>query len=241
MRLSVILPAFNEQKLITGSVSAARHALRSAGLPAANVEIIVVDNASTDSTRRLAEAMGARVVREPIRQIARARNTGAASARGDWYLFLDADCWLSAGLAAGLLHATEDVRIAGGGATVRMHDIPLYMSAALWAWNRYSRWFKCGAGSFLFCRAKAFAAIGGFDCTYFVAEEIDFTRRLKRWGRAHGRRFVVLHANALLTSARKAELYGFFELMRLLLSMLHHPRRFFRDRALCYAWYDGRR
>ena len=49
-------------------------------------EIIVVDNNSTDNTANL--AAGAQVVFEPINQIGRARNAGAAVAVGDWLLFV---------------------------------------------------------------------------------------------------------------------------------------------------------
>jgi hypothetical protein len=53
--------------------------------------------------------------------------------------------------------------------------------------------------------------------------------------------FRVLHRHPLLTSGRKGVLYSQREIGALVLSMLRHPRRFFRDRGLLTLWYDGRR
>ena len=74
-----------------------------------------------------------------------------------------------------------------------------------------------------------------------MAEEIDFSRRIKRWGAPRGLGFQVLHRHPLLTSGRKGVLYSQREIGALVLSMLRHPRRFFRDRGLLALWYDGRR
>jgi glycosyltransferase involved in cell wall biosynthesis len=55
------------------------------------VEVIVVDNASTDRTAEIALASGARVVPVPEHNIGRVRNAGASAAAGDLLVFLDAD------------------------------------------------------------------------------------------------------------------------------------------------------
>ena len=55
------------------------------------MEVIVVDNNSTDDTAAIAEAMGATVVGEPVQGIGRARNRGASVAQGDVLVFVDAD------------------------------------------------------------------------------------------------------------------------------------------------------
>src|SRR5271156_893714 len=91
LKISVIVPAYNEEKLIAGSLRSIQSALR--GLSSRNweTEIIVCDNNSSDATAELARAAGTRVVFEPVNQIARARNAGAAAAGGDWFVFVDAD------------------------------------------------------------------------------------------------------------------------------------------------------
>ena len=89
LKLSIVVPAFNEERLLPGtldSINAAAQAFDAAG----GWELIVCDNNSTDRTAEIARAAGARVVFEPHNQISRARNTGAAAATGEWLLFVDA-------------------------------------------------------------------------------------------------------------------------------------------------------
>ena len=99
MRISVIIPAFNEEKLLPqtlAAVAAAVGAFRERGW---EHEVVVCDNNSTDRTAELARAAGATVVFEPINQIGRARDAGARVATGDWFIFIDADSWPSAALS----------------------------------------------------------------------------------------------------------------------------------------------
>src|SRR5260221_6675890 len=96
MKLSVIVPAFNEEKRIVACVRSIHAALAANASLMLETEVIVADNNSTDATAELARQEGARVEFEPINQISRARNAGARVASGDWLLFVDADCALSA-------------------------------------------------------------------------------------------------------------------------------------------------
>lgn len=241
LRLSVVIPAYNEEKLIAGTLRAVCESLDGAGLAPTAYEIVVCDNACDDATARLAGEAGARVVFEPERQIARARNTGAEAARAPWLLFLDADSRPHPGLMSALLEALDDPRVVAGGCTMRMRDIPAGIAVGLALWNLTSRTCRWVSGAFVFCRADAFRAIGGFGVDFYVAEEIDFSRRIKRWGASRGLRVRILGGERLLTSGRKARLYSQREIWGLLGRMLRHPRRFFRDRSLLYLWYDGRR
>ncbi len=54
-------------------------------------ELVVLDSCSTDGTRDIAEALGARVVTRPFTNFAEQRNAALAAARGEWVFFLDAD------------------------------------------------------------------------------------------------------------------------------------------------------
>ena len=77
MKISVIVPAFNEEKVLGGSL----RAIRTAMTVFEDAELIVCDNNSTDRTAAIAREAGASVVFEPLNQISRARNTGARDAR----------------------------------------------------------------------------------------------------------------------------------------------------------------
>src|SRR5260370_18430269 len=87
MKISVIVPAFNEVKLIAATLRSIRAATAAFASLGWDSELIVCDNNSSDGTADLARTEGATVVFEPINQIARARNRGAAAATGQWLLF----------------------------------------------------------------------------------------------------------------------------------------------------------
>lgn len=87
--VSIVLPALNEEKTIGRVIDEIpREDMERRGY---RVEILVVDNASTDKTREVAEQRGARVITEPGRGKGRAMRTGFESAGGDFVFMLDAD------------------------------------------------------------------------------------------------------------------------------------------------------
>jgi len=204
-------------------------------------EVVVCDNNSTDRTAELAKAAGARVVFEPVNQIARARNAGAAAASGDWLLFLDADSHPSAGLFAEVAGQIEAGRCLAGGCTVRIEGNYPVGNLITQLWNGISRVGRLLAGSFIFCEAEAFRAVGGFSHELFAGEEIDLSQRLKRLARARNKRIVILHRHPLLTSARKLHLYTPREHIWFFLKALCLPKRTLANREECHTWYDGRR
>ncbi|PZS35067.1 MAG: glycosyltransferase family 2 protein [Pseudonocardiales bacterium] len=94
-RISVVIPAFNEEATIAACLAS----LACQDF-VGRVEVIVVDNASTDATADIARAFGARVVSEPVRGVCHARQRGTAAATGDIVVSSDADTtfppnWLS--------------------------------------------------------------------------------------------------------------------------------------------------
>ena len=95
MHLSIIIPAYNEERLIEQCLQSVFTSLAANEKTNFSSEIIVVDNNSADNTANLARKAGATVVFEPINQIGRARNAGAAVTTGDWLLFVDADSLLN--------------------------------------------------------------------------------------------------------------------------------------------------
>ena len=231
MKISVIVPAFNEEKLLGTTLACIRESTK--GM---DVELIVCDNNSTDRTAEIATQAGARVVFEPVNQISRARNTGAAAASGDWLVFVDADSFPDRALFAELAEAIAGGRCVGGGATVRFDDADRAAQGAVAIWNAISRGMRWAAGSFVFCEAAAFRALGGFSTELYASEEIDFSRRLKRRGR-----LTILHRHPLRTSGRKVRLYSKTEYLRLLAKIVLSGGRSLRSRDECFAWYDGRR
>lgn len=240
MNVSVVVPAFNEERLLAGSLAAIRNAMRAFADAGWSTELIVCDNNSTDRTAEIARGAGATVVFEPHNQIARARNRGAAAARGDWLIFVDADSYPDAELFGEVMREAASGCI-GGGATVAVDIDDAVARAWVSAWNCLSRTLKWAAGSFIFCEAAAFRELGGFSEDVYAGEEIDFSRRLKRLARRRGQRMIILHRHSLRTSERKARLYTLREHLAFMLKTLLLGGRNLRSRNACHLWYDGRR
>ena len=241
VKISVVIPAFNEEKLIGAtlrSIQAAGGAFSDLGWA---MEIVVCDNNSTDATAELGRAAGARVVFEPVNQIARARNTGAAAAGGEWLVFVDADSHPARELFAEVAGEIQSGRCLAGGCTVRMDQRHFLGDLGTGLWNLVSRMAKWTAGSFIFCETAAFRKIGGFNAELFVSEEIELSKRLKKLARQEGKKVVILHRHPLLTSARKLSLYSGREYLWFCAKAIFRPRKTLTNREECDPWYDGRR
>ena len=241
MKISIVIPAFNEERLLPATLRSVQEAALAFEAAGWSSELIVCDNNSTDRTAEIAAAAGARVVHEPINQISRARNTGAAAATGDWLVFVDADSHPSAGLFASVAGAIRRGDVMAGGATVAADDERLVVRATVAGWNLISRTVGWLAGSFIFCERAAFQRVGGFSHALYAGEEIDLSRRLKRLARRERKRIVVLHRHPLLTSARKAHLYDARDALRFYARVILTAGRSLRSREGTFLWYDGRR
>jgi hypothetical protein len=132
-------------------------------------------------------------------------------------------------------------RCLAGGATVAFETSDPMVRLWLALWNAMSRITGWAAGSFIFCEADAFRAIGGFSQELFAGEEIELSRRLKRLARQQGKTIVILHRHPLRTSDRKARLYTKREHLAFMVKTLLSGGRTLRDRDACRVWYDGRR
>jgi glycosyltransferase involved in cell wall biosynthesis len=241
MKISVVVPAFNEERLLPESLRSIHAATEAFDRRGWTSELIVCDNNSTDRTAAIAREAGARVVFEPVNQISRARNAGAAKAGGDWIFFLDADSQPTAELFSQAADAIGAGRCLAGGSTVAYANPPRGAALVVGMWNVLSRITRWAAGSFMFCEAAAFRETGGFSEKLYASEEIDFFRRLKRVVRRDRRTIVILHRHPLLTSDRKVRLYSWRELSWFALKTIVSRGKTLRSRQDCFAWYDGKR
>jgi len=111
MKASIIVPVRNGEQVIATCLQA----LRCQDLPAPDYEVIVVDDGSTDGTAEVVRGFPeVRLLQQPARGPAAARNHGVAEAQGEWILFTDADCAPHPGWAGALLRAAEESGAAGG-------------------------------------------------------------------------------------------------------------------------------
>lgn len=85
MKISVVIPAYNEEKTIADTLSHVMNQSRPAD------EVIVVDNNCTDATASIAKKLGARVIVEKTQGMTPARNAGFNAAKGEVIARTDAD------------------------------------------------------------------------------------------------------------------------------------------------------
>jgi glycosyltransferase involved in cell wall biosynthesis len=185
---SVVIPTRDRAALLAHT---ARAALAQRGVA---LEVVVVDDGSTDDTASVLGALGdARltVIRHPRPAgVSAARNAGVAAARGRWVAFLDDDDLWAPGKLAAQLDAAERLgrawacsgsvsvagprlRIVAGGPPAAGEEI----AAAL----RRRNIVPAGASNVV-ARADALRAVGGFDPALRHMADWDLWRRLARLG-----------------------------------------------------------
>jgi len=208
--ISFIIPAHNEELWIGKCLGSIRMTMAKLAEP---YEVIVVDDASTDSTPQIAEQMGARTIRVDYRKISAVRNAGAHRACDEVFFFVDADTQTNEHAVSAALAVLRSG--AAGGGCVFEFDGPL----PLWGRIMYpigvmlGRLIRWVGGCFLFCTRDAYGATGGFSERLYAGEDIAFIQALKKVGR-----FVVLKPT-VVTSGRKLDVVGPWEALVLLLTI----------------------
>ena len=114
VRLSVVIPAYNEAELLPRLLDRVDVARTRYGPGRDAVEVIVADNASTDRTAEIAVARDCRVVQMVPRCIAAVRNGGAEAATGEMLVFVDADMQVHPETFNAIDAALSDTAIIGG-------------------------------------------------------------------------------------------------------------------------------
>ena len=230
--ISFVVPAYNEELTILATLTSIHEAMRALG---GDYEIVVADDASTDTTAALAAQAGARVVYVENRQISKTRNAGARAAKGDRLVFVDADTLVNADVIRGAMAALDGGAV-GGGAAARFDDEAPRYARWMIAWVLMQmRWFRMAAGCFFFARRDAFEAVGGFDERHFAGEEIMLSWALRRHGRMQ-----ILREH-VVTSSRKFRTRSFRETCWITLRLFLRGLGGARSRESTQFWYDGKR
>jgi glycosyltransferase involved in cell wall biosynthesis len=202
--VSVIVPAFNEERCIAKTLDhlrAAGELLRAhADTP---VQVLVVDNASTDRTAGIARDCGVSVIDESEHNIAKVRNAGARAAEHDVLVFVDADTLVP---SQSLLRIAQVMATSAclGGAVDNTYDARrLIIRAYLKFWRMVGILGGMAQGACHFCQREAFAELGGYDETMYMGEDVDFFWRLRAAARKRGLRTCFIRDLQVMTSARR--------------------------------------
>jgi glycosyltransferase involved in cell wall biosynthesis len=222
--LSFIVPAHNEELWIGKCLRSIRTTMEKFGEP---YEMIVVDDASTDSTHHVAQQMGARTLRVEHRKISAVRNTGARAASGQVFFFVDADTQVNERAVVASLAALRAGAVGGGCLIDLDGPTPLWARIILFFAVRAARLLRWACGCFVFCTREAWIATGGFSESLYAGEDLAFVQALKKVGR-----FVVLKPK-VVTSGRKLHVAGPWDVIRLALTIAlrgpHYESRWVLD------------
>jgi glycosyltransferase involved in cell wall biosynthesis len=206
------------------------------------VEVVVADNASTDSTSEIAHSRGCRVVDVQERRIATVRNRGAAAARGSWLAFIDADMRIHPETFNAIEQAMASGKVVAGATGVKMERWSLGIAltyALLVPWVILLR-MDTGV---VFCSRSDFDAIGGYDERRLFGEDVQFLWDLKRLGRERRQRLTRLRPVKALASMRKFDQHGdwhYFKLIRQLLPMMLRSPEAANELVRDYWYSDDR-
>ncbi len=193
MKLSFVIPAHNEERYIGACLESVIAEAKNASVDA---EIVVVNNASTDNTRAVAERFsGVRVLDESRKGTNRARETGFRASTGDLVANIDADTviterWLSRALRA----FDRDPGLVAFSGPYLFNDIPAYQRfitalfyACSYPFYLLGAWF--GRGTFIIggnvvINRTALEAAGGYNTNIaFYGDDTDTAIRLRKIGR----------------------------------------------------------
>ena len=131
--VSVVIPAFNERDAIEATISDVRAALVTAQATHPRSEILVVDDGSSDGTGELAEAAGARVIRQPRnRGYGAALKAGFAEALYDTVVITDADGTYPSNAIPAMLERAGDYEMVVGARVGENVAIPMVRRPAKW-------------------------------------------------------------------------------------------------------------
>lgn len=185
--ISIIIPTFNYGRFIAEAIQSAL------GQTLKPVEVIVVDDGSTDDTAEVVERFGDRVryIRQENAGVSMARNNGVAASRGELIAFLDADdIWeptklerqaekFAADSEIGLVHCGMREFDSESGETIAMLTEGMEGEVAdeLLLWDRP---VIVGPGGTIMVSRKAFEEAGGFDPRMACGEDWDLCYRIAR-------------------------------------------------------------
>jgi glycosyltransferase involved in cell wall biosynthesis len=235
MRLSVIIPAYNEEKLLPETLRRINTALEPLK---GESELIVVDNESTDGTREIAESFGAAVLTESVKNIGAIRNTGARSAQGEVLVFFDADTFVPENLLTGIDEKMQDPKCFGGAVDVDYGKFERrWLRFMKTAWKFWGPIFNMKQGAAQFCRKEIFEAISGYDESIYLGEDIDIYWRLTKYAKKKGGFLNFIDDPKVLTSPRRFDKMSLWDTM-----VLTHPVYIllnWKRSKPWRQWYDG--
>ena len=180
--VSIIIPAKNEEKYLPLCLDS----IQRLDYPKEAMEVIVVDNGSTDRTREIAQLFGATLLRDDTKHVSGLRNFGAKSAKGEILAFLDADCMVEADWLRAAARYFDENDVVAWGAPPGIPENATWVQSS-WYLIRKKKmviqevdWLE---SMNLFVEKVIFLKAGGFNENLITCEDVDFSYRLASHGK----------------------------------------------------------
>jgi glycosyltransferase involved in cell wall biosynthesis len=179
---SIIIPTLNAEKFIDKCLTS----IDNLDYPKDAVEVIIVDNGSTDKTLAIAKEHNAKIFIKEKCNVSELRNFGAQQAVNNLLAFVDSDCALP---AHWLREAKEFLRLNGVaaiGCWYKLSDSPSWIEK-VWDIHMRDRRSVIGeinwvpSGNFIIYR-EIFEKIHGFDESLITSEDVDICERIRHLG-----------------------------------------------------------
>jgi glycosyltransferase involved in cell wall biosynthesis len=228
MKISVVIPAYNEEKYIGDCLQSVIDNRTDDFL-----EIIVVNNASTDSTAAVAQRfLGVRVVAEPQKGLTKARQRGLMEAKGDLIAYLDADTRMPAEWPAivkeEFARHPDMVCLSG---PFHYFDLPSrkkFFAELMWTLTAAPTYWLLGfmvLGANFVAKRDALMQIGGFDTSIaFYGEDTNIALRLCKAGKVRFRtRFYIIGSGRRLTEEGLLRTFSRYAINYFSIAIKHKP------------------
>lgn len=203
LAISVVIPAYNEEKLIGRCVKA----VSTQTLPREDYEILVVDNNSTDKTAEIAKSLGARVLfYDKAQGFAYAKQYGSSQAGADIIAYTDADSIPDTEWLATIAKIMENPKYHCIGGSVFAADGNPFIKILFYYYDLLAQINQFFGISLIWSpnmsvRKRAFEQIGGWNLRMRTSEDWDFIVRIqKKFGKQSTLYTRKLHVK---TSARR--------------------------------------
>jgi len=234
VKLSVIIPAYNEEQYLPRTLERISKALSIADCRS---EIIVVNNDSQDGTKRVAEALGAKVVLEKVHNISKVRNFGVSQSTGEVLIFIDADTLVPDALFQEIAAVMKDQKCFGGAVAVDYGELERkWMRLYLLGGKFWTTVFNMKQGPAQFCRRSVLDKLGGYDQTIFMGEDVEFYWRLSKFARSSGGYLHFIQQPKVVTSGRRFDKMSLSK--TLLLTNPVFIRLGWRKKSYWKDWYE---
>ncbi|WP_203363751.1 glycosyltransferase [Bacillus sp. REN10] len=211
IKISIIIPAHNEERYIRKCLESI---LKASKLTKNQVEIIVVLNRCTDRTEEIAKSYKCITIKNNDKNLSKIRNTGVEIARGEIILTIDADTQMNEHVLFKVEENLTTGKYIGGGVTGKFERMSLgiFVSTLLLIGPLLFKYGAISVGIF-WCYKKDFKSIEGFNENMLMAEDADFAKRLKVWGKKKGKKYGTIQ-NGMITSSRKFDKHGDWVLLK---------------------------